>query len=346
MTLKQRIKELWSRYKAWQLDPMHHQTHNGDNDTLDDRHCCANCHREFTSQFCPDCGQKAGVGRITWRSIGEGVMDLWGLGTRSLPYTLWQLIWRPGYLIGDYITGRRQMSFPPIKMLFFVAVFAFLFMNWIEPSGTTDDTIKHTHSVNFDSFIEMVDGLFSRRYDISALSISSFCILPTYLIFRHAPRCGHHTLPEGFFIQVFIAVMVLMWVILLSIAGPLYGENEIIDNLFGALLALIVYRTYHQLFGYGHWGTAWRFVLMLASTALLALVVYLMAYLVFLAIEGQWSYAVSRFAKRFLPFVGSFAAILAIVHYFNVWSTNKTNNEQSEDYSDASDGASRPDGTV
>lgn len=34
-------------------------------------------------------------------------MELWNIDTRSLPYTILQLL-RPGYLISDYISGRRQ----------------------------------------------------------------------------------------------------------------------------------------------------------------------------------------------------------------------------------------------
>ena len=41
---------------------------------------------------------------------------------RSLLFSLAQLFLRPGYFIGDYINGKRQVSFPPVKMLAIVAV--------------------------------------------------------------------------------------------------------------------------------------------------------------------------------------------------------------------------------
>ncbi|MCR5064692.1 MAG: DUF3667 domain-containing protein [Bacteroidales bacterium] len=40
-----------------------------------------------------------------------------------MPYSIWQLIWRPGYMISDYINGRRQVSHPHASMLFIIAVF-------------------------------------------------------------------------------------------------------------------------------------------------------------------------------------------------------------------------------
>ena len=44
------------------------------------------------------------------------------MDTRSLSFTLIQLLLRPGYLIHDYLSGKRQVSFPPVKMLFIVAI--------------------------------------------------------------------------------------------------------------------------------------------------------------------------------------------------------------------------------
>lgn len=46
------------------------------------------------------CG-KTTLGLINWESVRTGLMDVWGLGGRSLPCTLWHLLLRPGYLIGD-----------------------------------------------------------------------------------------------------------------------------------------------------------------------------------------------------------------------------------------------------
>ena len=56
------------------------------------------------------------------------VMDMWGLGSRSrsVLYSVWQLLFRTGYFISDYISGKRQMSFPPMKMLFILVVAYFI----------------------------------------------------------------------------------------------------------------------------------------------------------------------------------------------------------------------------
>ena len=116
------LKEKYQRFRQWQENPFdYHDSH--------EHHGCCNCGAESENNYCPRCGRKAVYGPITWRSVWQGIMDVWGVGTRSLPFTLWQLLWRPGYLMRDYISGKRQVSFPPVKMLVIVGIFAVIIDN-------------------------------------------------------------------------------------------------------------------------------------------------------------------------------------------------------------------------
>ena len=109
------IREKYRQFRQWQKNPLDFKT-----DTT--QYHCLNCGEQFTGNYCPTCGQKASAGRFTWKSVRQSVLDLWGLGSRSLPYSLWQLLWRPGYLMRDYISGKMQVCFPPVKMLIVVAL--------------------------------------------------------------------------------------------------------------------------------------------------------------------------------------------------------------------------------
>lgn len=114
--MKMNLKERWRRFRAWQESPFDYTNHS--------EHAtrCANCGTEFSDNFCPRCGQKAGTGPIGWNTVKQGILILWGMDTRSLSFTLIQLLLRPGYLVRDYLSGKRQVSFPPVKMLFIVAI--------------------------------------------------------------------------------------------------------------------------------------------------------------------------------------------------------------------------------
>ena len=54
-----------------------------------------NCGTTFADNYCPRCGQKASIGRLTWANVKESVMNVWGVGNRSMPYSLLQLLGRP-----------------------------------------------------------------------------------------------------------------------------------------------------------------------------------------------------------------------------------------------------------
>ena len=193
----------------------------------DEVHACANCGHEYKGHYCPACGQKAKAGRITWETVRCGVMDVWGMGSRSLFRSLWNLIVRPGCFISDYINGKWQSSFPPVKMLVIVAVSLYFLGQLFCPEIWNNMFDKETESAASGTlgFIDTVIDWFFSHPEWSFLFLLSFLIVPTWFVFRHAPRNTRHTLPQGFFIQVFMSVQFYLW-----------------------------------LFGYGWWGTLWRVI--------------------------------------------------------------------------------------
>jgi len=119
---KEQLIAYYHRFCRWQHEVPHYV--NRHEDTV--QHC-HNCGTAFSDNFCPRCGQRAEVGRVGWKSLKENIALLWGMDSRSLSYTLFQLLTRPGYLVRDYISGRRQVSFPPVKMLVIVSLFMVIF---------------------------------------------------------------------------------------------------------------------------------------------------------------------------------------------------------------------------
>lgn len=290
----------------------------------DDHHVCKNCGREFTGNYCPCCGQRHSVGPVTWDSIREGIMDLWGVGTRSMPFTIWQLLTRPGYLIGDYISGRRQVSFPPVKMLVFTAMIIYILdhLLGLNVFGSTDssETAKTAETVATSSstIIDRFFAWFESHYDWSVLLIFSLLILPTWIVFRRAPRQTSHSLPQGFFVQVFNSVLFLVLVFLFSILKfPLMLGNASDDLLMCVSLVIFagqVVVVYRQLFGYSLRGTLWRMLPLLGLTIIELTILAVIASLIVGAADNDhkpWVYVV--FGIVFIALVAISFKIFAVV---------------------------------
>jgi hypothetical protein len=249
------IKDKYRQFRQWQQQPFeYHDSH--------DHHGCCNCGAESENNYCPRCGQKAVYGPITWHSVWQGILDVWGVGTRSLPYTLWQLVWRPGYLMRDYISGKRQVSFPPVKMLVVVGVVILLLGNWLDPGAVIEeDPVAPT---GLRHYIDVAFNWLNRNMEWWVLLLFSLMIVPIWSLFREAPKYPHHTLPQGFYIQVFASTQFLLWMMLIAAFGELFldtASNYAGLIVFIFLVPLMLLIDFKQLFGYGWWGTLWRAIL-------------------------------------------------------------------------------------
>ena len=249
------LKKLYRQFRRWQEQPFDYH------DSLEHHECC-NCGAESGNNYCPRCGQKAVYGPITWHSVWQGIMDVWGVGTRSLPYTLWQLLWRPGYLIRDYISGKRQVSFPPVKMLVIVGVIMLFVGNLLEPGGIVEqDPVAAT---GLRHYIDVAFNWLNRNMEWGVLLMFSSMIVPIWSLFRQAPKCPRHTLPQGFYIQVFASTQFLLWMLLIATMGELLLDASADYAglvVFVILVPLMLLIDFKQLFGYGWWGTLWRAIL-------------------------------------------------------------------------------------
>ncbi len=265
------LKRLYQRFRDWQRNPRQYS------ELGSETHCCNNCGQEYAGSFCPRCGQKARAGRITWATVRSGLMDLFGLGGRSLPYSMWQLLWRPGYFISDYISGKWQVSFPPVKMLVLVALILYFVGKTIFPeywSLMIEEDSTPITSTGWQYYWDYFNLWIGNHIEWMLLFVFSLLILPTWLVFRHSPRNARHTVPQGFFIQVFMTTEYIMWLFIISTCVKLSGANfgyntgsSGFENLMMvsslALIPLIVLINYKQIFGYSWWGTVWRWLVML-----------------------------------------------------------------------------------
>ena len=264
--MSSRLKDYRNSYREWKQHPVEYK--------YPGEKCrCSCCGEEHEGNYCPLCGQKVSHGPVTWKSIWAGIMELWGLHSRSLPYTAWQLLFRPGHLMRDYVTGKRQVSFPPVKMLVLLGVIVYLLGHWLSPKEYSHEIGKIT-ATGFFYYLSYAWKWLLAHEEWYTLFLSSAFIFPTWYVFRHAPLLKRHTLPQGFFIQVFVAnqSMVISLIALVMVLILWFVPKSVID-IVGFLISIIyLFVDYKQLFGYSWRGTTWR-LLMIAVIISLAIVI-------------------------------------------------------------------------
>lgn len=251
-----KIKGYLDRFKQWQQSPSVHLSFS------DEEHTCMNCGHTFTGRYCPSCGQSAKVtSRLTWASMLSGTMDVWGLGSHSMLRNALHLFLRPGYLISDYLQGRRQQYFSPFKMMFLVTALLMLLrhLSGSEVNMSYDEEIDATHNaaIVVAQFLEEHRGLF-----MLMLAALMACFLR--LFFSFSPRMGKINLCECVFTQVWIICQSMMIQIICEIFR-LVTDVPPFDSF--SIIYLFFLITYKQLFGYSWWSTLWRTTLLVVLTA-------------------------------------------------------------------------------
>jgi len=259
---RQQLKKGFERFKCWVRQTPAFRP------LSEEEHQCQCCGHRYRGNYCPRCSQKAGRGRITWRSVLNGVMDIWGLGSRSMTLSIWQLLYRPGYFISDYISGKRQLSFPPVKMLFIIALIYASVYFWFFPE-VLNVPIEKQEAVGYKLWIR-------EHYSWAMLVMSVLAILPTWVIFRHSPRHSHHTIPKGFFIQVLFQTLTI---VLSLLTLPLdFIQSKFTTLAYDLLILAYYFVGYKQLFGYGIWGTLWRQTLVICCVVFFFILLIWMAF--------------------------------------------------------------------
>ena len=268
------LKDIYERFRAWQKKPF---TYKKDRE----QHVCANCGNTFTGRYCPSCGQKSTEGRVCWKSVWEDLKTLLKIndpvGTVSY-FT--QLFGRTGYMIDDYISGRKQVIASPVKKLLLFAVFAALVQ------GKTGRKMEY-QPIAEGSKMEFMNNAFvwlSSNLSWAIIFQTALIVFPTWLLFRHAPKHTKHTLPEGIYIQICMCSLVLIFVMLRSLVGD------------WVLMFIPVFYciAYGQIFGYGVWGTIWRTFLSLG------IIFYFFAVIMMTVKDIQLSDLASQYPKLVL----------------------------------------------
>lgn len=229
--------------------------------------------------------------RITIKRAVLAFMETWGLGSRNIFYTMWHLIWRPGYMISDYLNGHRKRYLQPFLM-FFVLTLILVQLAWalnVQLPKNRDMTLEafqflREHNTSFSSeqkttilnVAQWLDKVHdwrdeNRAWDIMIHSIT-ICLI-TWLLWRKSPRIGQGewvvdsgTMVVGYNFAEIVTVItyILCQLQLVSMVAMVCFRKLPFDHIHGfmivpeLILFVILLIDFKQLFQRKWWPTIWR----------------------------------------------------------------------------------------
>lgn len=109
---------------------------------------CSNCHQPVAGRFCASCGQED---RTYLLSLRELLLDFFGdlvnFDSRFFKTTL-PLLFKPGYLTAEYLRGRRQAYFPPVRLYIFISIVFFFIAALLADAGIAGmDDVEQPKSI-------------------------------------------------------------------------------------------------------------------------------------------------------------------------------------------------------
>lgn len=124
---------------------------------------CGNCGSPLHGKYCCQCGQPTeGLVRHFGSVMGDVMDSVLNIDARIV-HTLLPLYFRPGKLTLDYFAGKRARYVTPFRLVFFLAIIAFLAIQLVLRSGVT-------HMVVYQA---TVDSSFSVKQETEAQAAKS-----------------------------------------------------------------------------------------------------------------------------------------------------------------------------
>ena len=275
-------KEKYRQFKKWQ-----HQPHEVA-PLSEEMHECATCGTHFEGNYCPRCGQSAQIGRYSFKKALLLFLDVWGVGNRGMFRSIRDLLFRPGYMILDYLRGMQMAYFPPFKMLFLLCTLSILVNSGMNVQGVnrfkeleedfsisvkvetseekTDKKLTKTEIEKQRKKKEILNKWYSGEIFLEGYKwvnkniaiVYLGCLLlfsvPLYLMFRHSPAIPDLRFSECFVAMIYITNMLLIYSIIFSLLWP----NDTADGIFALLVLPLVIIPIKQFSGYSYWSTIWR----------------------------------------------------------------------------------------
>lgn len=240
---------------------------------VEEEHECPHCSTCYRGLICPQCGMRYATRRMTPRTIMHKVLDICGFdeyGNHNILLTMRDLLWRPGYMIRDYLNGHSVAYFQPFKLLFLLVVVftVLLHVIGVEPDNNIDigELIKKLNEDEntrpmkpiFEAAAAVIQW-FRENVAYSIILQNIFIVTAMWKVYR---KRVPYTWTETFVAQMYICCQFMMLAIVQLLLTWRYKEAVLFSYFVSTWVVIpVMLYDFYQLYGERKlWAALWRFI--------------------------------------------------------------------------------------
>ena len=198
---------------------------------------CLNCGASVTERYCPHCGQKATVERLSWQSLLHELLHFFTHIEHGFIKTTKQLIIHPGFVIKSYLEGKRKEYHKPIGFLMIWIAIYLLFAGLVNKFGNYS---KEELGSFFNIGVEVSAMIDKYRSIIEILCLPFTCLIGWLIIARPKLNYVEVMVTNFYFISVLFIVLAMR-----NFAGLVFQFNPNTDLLINlSILGFIIWMLY------------------------------------------------------------------------------------------------------
>jgi len=123
-------------------------------------HVCKNCGKVYQGDYCPSCGQSASTKRITLKNSFANFFSSFFSIEKGFLHTIYELWYRPGYMVMDFVRGHRQPYYKPFSLLIVMAALYIVAAHIFDPQSVGKKSDK------IETVGKQIDSLFVARKSV------------------------------------------------------------------------------------------------------------------------------------------------------------------------------------
>ena len=232
---------------------------------------CLNCEAPLTGPYCARCGQDAHTHRFTWGYLLHEIPhSVWHVD-KGLPYTIWQMLRRPGPTMRRYLAGQRVKLFRPLALVLLVAGVASFLILVLHVQVLPDQPAPRTPAEQQTQAVSQLAMKYFAWFTVATLP--GYALLSWALLRRLRYNFVEHFMANALMMGTVMALQILFFPLLRYTQGtPQFGLVYVVEN-----LAMPLYQAWSftslGLGAYRLAGSLWRGILITALGFLLNILV-------------------------------------------------------------------------